>query len=707
MPQHINNLLRLEVDASDASNSVTNHSGDGGTTGWFSTGGSGALVVSTQFEGGNSLRVGDDRSPTTTQRKTGISSNNIATSPDIWVNFQVQTVGTLYNEDVRAGFSMTVTFLDSASNVLSTVQRNQTMTYPDSGSWATQKFGAPVKAPAGAAFYRVSLGLQTPSPWTSSYNMLLFSRRWMVVSSPTQALVGDVPFTTEPAWQNFLGKSYSLTIDRGLDLNGVVDSPQVGLLSAVIGDPLFDPATNPRMRPTRQIRVTEKGPNSSQWVPIYTGRIATLDTNYASGKPRISLTATDLFADLAKIPAPVAYSGTFKQRVTAALAGTGIPFNVVDPATNTTSAVINTEDNATVLDQLQMACNTMRGYMYVDGAGVLQLRAQGQLQAASPASATFSDTKSDQFAIYYHDLDVNFGSQALTNTLMIERSNVDEVEDNGKKVYGPYVNSTSVANWGTISSTLQVNDGTPSALAQAYLSVYANPTIFCKSLTFNAFVRRADGYEQAFTYLDRSGILYDPVSVKFGPAGLNQTYRVIGVKHEITPDDWDVTLVFKPVEATSAATVTNPPAGANTGPSDVTPPEPGIIGFRRRTAAFGMTNNTNVTIPFDTAGPSQYGITWDTTNNRFVIPRDGRYHVSAAVRWVPNGNGWRVIQIGINGVASPINDLNNGSQFIVNKINGSLYLRAGDVVSVIGFQNSGATLNIEGDNFFTIAFLGQ
>jgi len=699
MSAHVNGLARLEVDASDAINQVTNHSGDGGTTGWVSTGGSGALVVSTQFEGGNSLRVGDDRSPTTTQRKTGISSTSIPTAPGIWVNFETQTVGTLYDVAVRDGFSMSVTFLDSASNVIGTVKRTQRMAYPPSGSWATQKFGAPVQAPAGAAFYRVAIGLETPTPWTSSYNMLLFARRWMVVSSPTQILVLDVPFTTEPVWQNMLGKSYSIKTASGMDVDGVTDRPFTGSLSAVLSDPLFDPVNNPRMRPGRKIRLMAVDQLSGQPFELWSGRIATLDNSYAGGRLRTSITATDAIAELANVPVPRGVSGTFGVRVQAIMNQTAVPYVVVDPSAALPSAVIDNQDNASALDQLVWARNSMRGTFYVGPSGKIHAFAAGQLSTS--AYLTFSDSKADAGAIYYTDVDCNFGSQALVNQLMVQRHNVDETEDGGQKTYGPYTNSASVASWGVRSATLDVNDGVPSTLAAAALAVYANPSIFASGLRFNAR-----------DHFDKLGSLipFAPVNVKFSKAGLDTKYRVLSIEHDITPERWETAVKFRPMETPSSVSVTNPPAGANTGPTDVTPPQPGILGSRYRNANFDVASGSMVTIPYNVADEMD-GIAWDGANNRWVIPRDGRYSIHATARNSQGSGVITVIQINVNG-----NGVARSHELILagtdrtDQVSAIKKLAAGDVVSASFLPSGGNGAQIRGDGSrdtrFTIAYLG-
>jgi hypothetical protein len=258
--------------------------------------------------------------------------------------------------------------------------------------------------------------------------------------------------------------------------------------------------------------------------------------------------------------------------------------------------------------------------------------------------------------------------------------------------------------WGEKSATVTVTDGTERLLAEAYLKNTSDPKVSASSVKFNAR-----------QHLDSaiSMDLYRKGRVKYAgdDVNLDDTYRILTIDHDITPASWETTVGFRLMESSTAVTVSNPPGGPAAGPSDITPPTPGILGERSRSASYLIGSGGYVTIPFDVVQTAN-GITWDNANSRFIIPRDGRYIVTAGVTFDPNPNGIRVAEIRVNNLRRAAHQTTgSGAGHTVMTVAKAMTLVTGDVVTITGFQASGGNLNLYGDSSqstnVSIAFLGQ
>jgi hypothetical protein len=554
-----------------------------------------------------------------------------------------------------------------------------------------------LQSPAGAVMYRFLIQVAA-----GAGSGLLAG---MYATSNTPGDTTPRP-TTPTTWTNILSKAYSIVTDQGNTLDGVQDVLTAGSLVAGISDAALDPATTATLQKGRPVRLTATvaGVTKSVWAGVIeTADVDYDDTKGAASAVRINLTATDDARKLLDSPIAFARVGGYYDQIGDACQSAGLSaydaaFDLSPASSLTKVAVTARDDSAKASDWMRRANNTHGGYTWVDGANRVQCRLISYLPTAPVA--VMSDTHADVGSLKYTSIGLNFGTRNLINGLGVKRINVDEIEDNGAKEYGPYLVPASESVYGRVSDTIEITGGSPSAVAASVLPVFATPKVFPKDISFAA-------------HNDLAGVLavglYDAVRVKRTSPAFDQVVRVLRIRHEIRArvggDTWKTTVTPRPLESATPANVIVPSAGADTGPGDIAAPLPGIIARRERHTTFSMANGQNLTVPFDTAGADSYGIAWDASNNRFVIPKDGRYHLSTAIRWATNGNGWRSAYIAVNGVGI-LPDLNSGGQFIVSKVSGSLYLRTGDVVSVLVFQNSGGALNIEGDQFFTIAYMG-
>lgn len=581
----LNEQLRLEILATTSGNLIANHSAQGGvTTGWsiisgeiqtngFYNNPAATVNAATGLAygyNGKSLRLRNPdgglgfpgwagvRGPAFPV--AGLQFANFAVTLNTgaatwaggisvylgieWLNGAGAVIGRAMDRDYR-NIPLGESTIDLGSNPRLASETGKTVT---------------LQAPSGTAtarpFISYTLGGGT-GPTPTFADLWIF--KTMVVAGTTAASVAGPVFSDVPeTWQNLLPQAIRANVTRGGDVDGVTDNLDAGLMVASIKDPQVTPDNNDRVRPGRPIRLLAL--NGSTWESVFRGKIVQASTSYAGEVPVVSITATDGMADLENFAQPLGKSGTFKQRVLSALLNVpGLPAVVTDAAANVTQATISADDNGTALSQLRAVRDSLRGLFYVDRTNTLRAFAQASYPSQAP-TVLFSDQASDAAAIHYTGIETNFDSKNLVNTLLVSKTALSEAD--GTKVYGPYVNQASVDAWGPVSATLEINDGTPATLAAAYLAVYAQPKIFTDSVTFNA----TDNIAQAVVR-----DLYEAARVKFAKAGVDAVYRIIGIEHEITAEAWITTVRFKPLEATSTITVTNPPGGAATGPADLVP----------------------------------------------------------------------------------------------------------------------------------------
>lgn len=285
----------------------------------------------------------------------------------------------------------------------------------------------------------------------------------------------------------------------------------------------------------------------------------------------------------------------------------------------------------------------------------------------------------------YVDVDVSYGSGVLCNELMVTLNNSGEVD--GAKQYGPYVNAASRTDWGVESAEVQALDGSPSSLAGALLALYAVPTRFPRSAGF----RWVDGYGDA-VFTD----LYDEVGIIHTPSGTDRVVRVLSVEHSITPRRWDVSLGFRP-EGSSSITVTNPSAGADTGPEDVAGvPSGSCFGSRDLATNRTIPNSAWTAVQLDSA-VEETNITWDGTNCWYEVPYNGRYLIVGQVTFDPDATTNRMgASIYVNGslIAQRLHPFGSAAQYQSAGLVEIVRLSKSDTVQLRAFQNSGVSRDL-------------
>jgi hypothetical protein len=128
-------------------------------------------------------------------------------------------------------------------------------------------------------------------------------------------------------------------------------------------------------------------------------------------------------------------------------------------------------------------------------------------------------------------------------------------------------------------------------------------------------------------------------------------------------------------------------------------------------------NATPTTIPLGTLDIDTTGSIWTPPGDTYTINRDGLWTIGVGVQWQGSTGGSKVSLININGVPIVVSSPASPGASVANYPNNSFcmcteYLHAGDIVTVVVWQNSGAAIDVQpvggGGNagtFITLAWL--
>ena len=120
-------------------------------------------------------------------------------------------------------------------------------------------------------------------------------------------------------------------------------------------------------------------------------------------------------------------------------------------------------------------------------------------------------------------------------------------------------------------------------------------------------------------------------------------------------------------------------------------------------ANFSVPNSATQQLFWDTKVTDDLGM-WVASGSKLTAQVSGWYHIGAWVHWAGNNNGFRVIDLRVNGtiyfggrIDAPTSLANDTKQFAGSD---QYYLNAGDYVEVAAFQTSGGGLNVTEGFFF-------
>jgi len=397
-----------------------------------------------------------------------------------------------------------------------------------------------------AAYVRVRLVLSKNGPDADINSSFTFKEAFLYQAATSGAL-SAVTYSDPIDWTGILSPAIGLkTIQEALS---------VGTISATIRSATLDPAVSSTLTPGRPCRVSYY--DGTTWLPIITAKITSDPVTYDLGPevpaakvPRIELTAVDAVADLAAVKAP---RGVANVRELAAVIEPAevVPWNLNGSGDQYPDAAViwrTTNDNATVLDQVALTRDTVAGYAWVDGAGVLQV-----WDAASMPATTYGTPMDED---HYAGLVIDYDRLRCVNSVTVKVATLVAGQP-VEAVYGPYESAASITALGGIRLSREitiVSNGTnpatqAAAAAAALLAANDTPTKRVLSVTK---ALRTPAEVAAWCGIG----LYTKVTVSNTDAGISTDMRVTSVEHEVSPKKWLVTLGFEIDGSVAASRVT-------------------------------------------------------------------------------------------------------------------------------------------------------
>lgn len=350
-------------------------------------------------------------------------------------------------------------------------------------------------------------------------------------------------------WRNIIGPTISLQADRkALDAS---------TLTGQVRDATLDPAVSDAVRPGRYCRLTAKGVGAT-YRPVITTKLLRADATYDKRKTD-PLGQVRTNVNLAGADNAQALANQAERRGVATLAelpylleGAGVPWNVAGSGDQVISAaVVSTNDNASLLDQVAIVRDTVRAHAYVSAAGQLVVTA-----APAASGVTFAD---DDLAVSFTGVDVGFSTDECVNHVLVKWLRYDPTTDKTEEVtYGPYEDADSIGIWGVHSRTFTIHGaaedpGTIAAYAAAVLAANKTPQVKVRTLTVNV-----NSEQLVDAVLDAE--LTETVTIDY--AGTAYSCRVAAVSHRITAKRWTATFTFDQAATVAQPTVVPRPEAA-------------------------------------------------------------------------------------------------------------------------------------------------
>lgn len=378
-------------------------------------------------------------------------------------------------------------------------------------------------AAAGGFFDGASVLAGYTYAWTGTANQ-----------SASTEVYSNLAYNPPVSYINILGSAYKLEIDR--------DVLSASILTGSISDATLDPAVSTLIRPGRRCRFMASSDGGTTFTQVFGGKLADGSTVYELDKSPGGLLTVDITVQA--VDAAAALSAQGESRGVGSIAelpylleGKGVPWNCNGSGSQVASAVqVSSNENASILDQLTITRDTVRGYAWVDRIGVVQAWDAASMPAST--SATFSDSA----GLSYSDIDVDWSLDTCINSVTVKWLRYNPATGETAEItYGPYVDQTSIDTWGPHSAEYTIHGATESsttiaAYAAAILAANGTPAVRCNSLKMP--VRTASEIGYAAT-LD----LYSKIHVNFATK-VNADYRITSIKHTIEPNKWMVSYEF-------------------------------------------------------------------------------------------------------------------------------------------------------------------
>lgn len=155
---------------------------------------------------------------------------------------------------------------------------------------------------------------------------------------------------------------------------------------------------------------------------------------------------------------------------------------------------------------------------------------------------------------YLTNIDIGYNTHEVINDVTVKRLEFIASGETVEVAYGPYVDTTSIALWGSSKLEVTVAGASPATVGARILASNATPILAVKSLTF--LVDDIQSFNKAAS-LD----LYDQVQVVL-TGKINKALRISGINHRLTAGikrglsdhRWEVTIYFKALDTAAQMT---------------------------------------------------------------------------------------------------------------------------------------------------------
>lgn len=366
------------------------------------------------------------------------------------------------------------------------------------------------------------------------------------------------------AWENVVCDVQTVRLLRGVSqLAGPLTTVDVGLLTIILSDTerRFDPSENAdAIHVGTPVRVRAWGYNvaGDMWnAVLFTGTIDDVPVRYlADDPPQVTLTATDLVAEMvqwrsAGRTVPAGAGDDLRLRAERLLAEMGQAGSRMALDVDWSSYAASHPGTALAQpwEELLAAQDAELGRVWVNAANQLVTRTRFS-ELSGPVRGTFSDVHGDADAgtvhCCYRDLNATHGTDQVTNRAVGARRVVATPPD-------PLVvtaeDTASVARWRphvTERMALEVQtDAQTTRWAQDLVALAGQPEMQVQQVMPHPPRDDLDTALEAWPAVcgtdlgDRWVTRYHPA---VGPV-VDRTVGVLGILHEVTPQDWLVTFV--------------------------------------------------------------------------------------------------------------------------------------------------------------------
>jgi PKD repeat protein len=358
---------------------------------------------------------------------------------------------------------------------------------------------------------------------------------------PNNLLTTKFEIYIDGNWEDYTDGLLNVNIVRGVQdaYQGPWQQPNAGVLTIVSRNALLEPYANTDFRMGKSVRVTHDS------VTLFTGRINSINVDYQpKGKPPITtITAVDMIGTMALHT----LRDTFKARLGSSMTiyGMNQELEYVD-VEGSESEIIDylgvihmgdtgagdaryAPDGITALQMMSTLAQSNLDFFYADKNDTIQIYDNINSKKDDAIKLQF-DSRGG--ATSYSTINLTDGFDLLKNKLTLS---------NFGTTIPTYTNAFSIKEWGSQSATVDTwfygvtgqTAGTD-AYRTAVFQETVHPTREVDTITFNAkyapdAIEDIDILDNVYVYHELDSFVID------------RKYGIIGMSHNITRDDWEIT----------------------------------------------------------------------------------------------------------------------------------------------------------------------